>query len=629
MFQGGKKRSLIWDYFDSCDKNEASCKTCSKRFKTPTGTTTCLKTHLKNAHLKQYNDFNNKKEEQEALKNPNPASTSAKACPTNTIQDAFEKGKMLASNSPRAKQITRKIGLMICKDYQPYSIVEDEGFRDLINELEPRYQIPDRTHFSRTVVPNLREEIKAAIAKSIAADMEAGVQSVSYTTDGWTSRSCESYLSLTCHYMRHDFTIASYVLATSYFPKSHTADNLREKLEHLEAEWNIPSTIPIYTVTDNARNIVAAIQQSKWEGISCFAHTLQLAIKDAKKETSGLNNVCTKGRAIVGHFRKSSTARAKLLSYQIRCGAKANKLIQDVETRWNSEYDMLERLVEQRQPLTFYMSGEADAETIESMSSADWKLASGYVTVLKPLKDATTQLSGQAYPTLPMVIPILFGIHAELKKFIGTSETGTGIMLARNLIAALSSRFPNLLKDERNYVCAMLLDPRFKAVLLSPSEKDSAIAYVKEALVMPTQITDNEFIDSHSSVASPVSTGSTSEQGSDSTHFSLWNAFEELARTPEPQAKEPDNLTTEITQYLNENIIPRSLNPLQWWRENSARYPKVSLAAKRFLCIPATQVASEQLFSKTGNIVSARRECLSPEHVEQLVFVKSNYGKGK
>ncbi len=50
----------------------------------------------------------------------------------------------LASSLTRSKTITDAIALFICKDIQPYSVTENNGFRYLLHVLEPRYKIPNR-----------------------------------------------------------------------------------------------------------------------------------------------------------------------------------------------------------------------------------------------------------------------------------------------------------------------------------------------------------------------------------------------------------------------------------------------------------------------------------------------------
>ncbi|KAG0432857.1 hypothetical protein HPB47_020459 [Ixodes persulcatus] len=47
---------------------------------------------------------------------------------------------------------------MIALDFQLYDIVENKGFQELIQLLQPQYNIPRRTTFSRTVVPRAVQE---------------------------------------------------------------------------------------------------------------------------------------------------------------------------------------------------------------------------------------------------------------------------------------------------------------------------------------------------------------------------------------------------------------------------------------------------------------------------------------
>ena len=64
---------------------------------------------------------------------------------------------------PVARKITCLIGEMIAVDCQPFSIVEDDGFVNLVNKLQPCYQMPSRCsrkYFSTTLILHLFEKCK-------------------------------------------------------------------------------------------------------------------------------------------------------------------------------------------------------------------------------------------------------------------------------------------------------------------------------------------------------------------------------------------------------------------------------------------------------------------------------------
>lgn len=69
----------------------------------------------------------------------------------------------------------------------------------------------------------------------------------------------------------------------------------------------------------------------------------------------------------------------------------------------------------------------------------------------------------------------------------------------------------------------------------------------------------------------------------------------------------------ELNSYLQGPIADSQTNPLAWWKINSPTYPRVSLLAKRYLCIPATSSPSERAFSTGGNIVPCNRAALKPD----------------
>lgn len=52
---------------------------------------------------------------------------------------------------------------MIAMDIQPLSVVEDQGFRELIKLLQPKYQLPGRMYFTENLMPKIYESVKVVI----------------------------------------------------------------------------------------------------------------------------------------------------------------------------------------------------------------------------------------------------------------------------------------------------------------------------------------------------------------------------------------------------------------------------------------------------------------------------------
>ncbi|CAL4234715.1 unnamed protein product, partial [Meganyctiphanes norvegica] len=86
-----------------------------------------------------------------------------------------------------------------------------------------------------------------------------------------------------------------------------------------------------------------------------------------------------------------------------------------------------------------------------------------------------------------------------------------------------------------------------------------------------------------------------------------------------------NNIHIELEGYLREPSVDVQSDPMQWWNSRTTIYPNLSLTAKQYLCIPATSVPSERVFSTAGNIVNKKRTSLSPENVDMLLFLNKNY----
>ena len=85
-----------------------------------------------------------------------------------------------------------------------------------------------------------------------------------------------------------------------------------------------------------------------------------------------------------------------------------------------------------------------------------------------------------------------------------------------------------------------------------------------------------------------------------------------------------DLATREVEQYIHSLCPDVDINPLEWWKTHYIDYTHLAYLAKKYLCIPATSVASEHLFSTSGNLVSDKPSCLKPERANMLTFLAKN-----
>ncbi|GBO46224.1 Zinc finger BED domain-containing protein 4 [Araneus ventricosus] len=196
-------------------------------------------------------------------------------------------------------------------------------------------------------------------------------------------------MSVTAHYLDEEFKINSLLLDVSILFVPHTSANLASETLKIVENWNLQGKI-LVTVTDNASNIVGAIKNGlKWQHLGCFAHTINLILKDAQVEFSCL---VEKVKSIVCPFKRSTAANSRLMECQVTSGKDAKKLIQDVPTRWNSTFYMLERFVELESCIRTTVA-LLDAD-LPHLTAGEWKTLQLLCKALKPFEDATTMASG-------------------------------------------------------------------------------------------------------------------------------------------------------------------------------------------------------------------------------------------
>lgn len=334
-------------------------------------------------------------------------------------------------NSKKVQKLNNLLLRLVCKEGLPFSLVDSKHFRDLVSELDPRYSIPSRTTLSRSMVPNAYEIRKTSKVNELKelCNTEFNVLNISFTTDTWTSVSNDGYMSLTAHYIDDNFQPHNCCLMVRNVHGSHTAQNLSDELTTALTDWSIPlpsEQCYVFMVTDNGRNMVNAAKMAKFKWKGCFAHTLQLVVEDALKDSkvSGLKTILAKCRSIVEHFKHSTVSCEKLRKVQEQLKLPQHILTQDVSTRWNSQYDMQQRLVEQKDAVTLCLTS---IDAVPNLNVREWTTAQEMIDVLKPFYDLTVMMCAEKYSTLSMVIPLVNGVMHLLINLTGGLDIFRGL----------------------------------------------------------------------------------------------------------------------------------------------------------------------------------------------------------
>ena len=156
---------------------------------------------------------------------------------------------------------------------------------------------------------NAEEVLKevSTIIRSSLSEME----SVSFTTDIWTSGNSESFISLTVHWIDKDWLLHRWTKFVKHFPDRHIGKLIKLKLDEMIKSLGLDSpNIIKYVVNDNAASAVLAIKLSpNLVQILCSIHTLQLSVGDTFKDASlcptKMKNVLEMGKALAKIVKKS------------------------------------------------------------------------------------------------------------------------------------------------------------------------------------------------------------------------------------------------------------------------------------------------------------------------------------
>ncbi|CAF2999603.1 unnamed protein product [Rotaria sp. Silwood2] len=348
----------------------------------------------------------------------------------------------------------------------------------------------------------------------------------------------------------------------------------------------------IVFVTDNGSNMVKALECDAH--LRCVCHCINLAVQQSIPVCEQLVNTVGSCQSLVTHFKKCELQNKLTTS-----------LKKDVDTRWNSIVEMLNSVDKVYNEILAVLAERKEEHLVDDL---DIHLVRDLIILLEPFKNGSEILSAEKESTLHLVLPFV-------KKFkqvceINPSDTVPIKQIKRSLLSNIDEK---IWLSELHYIATFLCPETKSLSSLSKSERNSVIKSVRNLL-------KTLGIENHDSMEEPVIYISKKRIKCDAVHDVL-KSFNGSLETSSDDDNEPID---EVNDYIKTKIsYPKGQSLLQWWQNNSFRFKKLSQLACSLLAIPASSAASERVFSKTGRILEARRQQLSPESLDSLLFLRN------
>ncbi|XP_042963535.1 zinc finger BED domain-containing protein RICESLEEPER 1-like [Carya illinoinensis] len=282
-------------------------------------------------------------------------------------------------------------------------------------------------------------------------------------------------------------------------------------------------------------------------------------------------------------------------------------LRQDVPTRWNSTFLMLESAIFYRR--AFCHLELTDSNFKHCLSISEWEKVEKINTFLEAFYDVTCEFSGTKYPTANLYFLAVFMIYLTLKQH---SESEDDYM--RNMSCQMLAKFEKYWSEFNVLLAiAVILDPRYKLHFVDFSYTKLYGNGSLEFLNVRTKMA-SLFME-YSSSSAPTSCTTTFERSSSRTESESssgrWNRVNKQV-FQEFDSFGSNDLTahmqkSQLELYLDEPRTYRNakIDILSFWKGNEFRYPDRAYMARDILSIPVSTVASESTFSVGGRIIDS------------------------
>ncbi|KAI3896925.1 hypothetical protein MKW92_032956 [Papaver armeniacum] len=398
-----------------------------------------------------------------------------------------------------------------------------------------------------------------SMQEDVKASLELVNSKISLTLDFWTSNEQIFYMSVTGHWIDESWSLHKVLLDISRIPYPCAGSDIYHAIVKVLKMYNISNKI-LSCTHDNSQQAAHACHALKEYLVSrnliafcyipCAARTLNLILED------GLRNakpVIFKIREFVLEMKTSLEISSdfKQATSAYREGSWEFPI--DISTRWSGNYAMLD------------MAHRVIVKNDVAVSIMQQYLA--------PFHQITSSMCTTKNPAVGVVLSLMDDVVKMVDSFMDSCDTPDWLKTGAEDMAKKGRSYNSQVHNICTYIAA-ILDPRIKGEFI-PDNLNSE-GYPEEAR--------KYFIKNYTNALCP-----TQAEGYSARDMTIY--------------------TDELSQYLSEPPSPTT-DVLDWWKENSSRYPNLSVMARDFLVIQPTSVSPSKVFSGIGDEIHKQTVCL-------------------
>ncbi|KAL6511262.1 hypothetical protein OROHE_020486 [Orobanche hederae] len=326
-------------------------------------------------------------------------------------------------------------------------------------------------------------------------------------------------------------------------------------------------------------------------------------------------------RESVKYVRSSQMRRQKFLECVSKLSLSSKRgLRQDVPTRWNSTFLMLDSALYYKKAFMNFQLSDANYKSCPS--SAEWDRIEKIRGFLSLFYDVSNLFSGSNYPTANLYFRPVVMCFSSLRQNSDSPDE-----YIKKMALKMLPKFEKYWSDfSLILTIAVVFDPRYKLQFVDffynklYGSNSCQFLLVKDKLFSLFGVYCKNHNDTFGCGKDRDSI--MKDSNCDFTNEESMAVVEEFSALDfEFGLSQQKSL---LEYYLEEKRmdVKSSLDILSYWKGMFYKYPQVACMARDILSIPITTVASESVFSVSGRVLDQYRSSLKPSTAEAIICTR-------